>query len=414
MKKTLFIAALALISAGCVAQKANVKEVKTLIYGESADYNKARQLIQEALTNEETKDLAETWYMAAMIGYQQSEQQLLLKQMGQNLDQETAGQAVMESYDYLLKADELASVMTLDKKGREVMTDAKTHKNVQKMMKEYYSKQLFPIYGIFLNDQRDFAGAYHAFMNHLNIPNLPMMQDEKSQADMPKDSTYNEYTYYAALFAIQAEMHPEAIALLEQLKSGSYEAISVNQFLYQEYVTTKDTANFVQVLKDAMVRFPQEPWFLQNLINYYIFSNQESMAIDYLNQAIEREPEVAQYHLIMGNLKENKQSYEEAIAEFDRALQLDPKMADAAAGKGRVYYNQAVKMNEDAANIMDAKEYKLALEDMNEMFRQSLPFFEQAHKMDPANRDYMITLKGLYYRFSMEAEYNAIQEELNK
>ena len=31
-------------------------------------------------------------------------------------------------------------------------------------------------------------------------------------------------------------------------------------------------------LQDAIVRFPKESWFLQNLINYYIFSNQQQTA----------------------------------------------------------------------------------------------------------------------------------------
>ena len=50
---------------------------------------------------------------------------------------------------------------------------------------------------------------------------------------------------------------------------------------------------------------------------------------------------------------------------------------------------------------------------MNEVFRKSLPFFEEAHKMDPQDRNYMQILKGLYYRFHMDDKYNAISEELN-
>jgi tetratricopeptide (TPR) repeat protein len=183
--------------------------------------------------------------------------------------------------------------------------------------------------------------------------------------------------------------------------------------LYQEYVELKDTAKFVETLQHAVDLFPQEPWFLQNLINYYIFSGQEQAAIDYLAQAIEREPNVAQYHLIKGNLNSNQGNNEAALADYDRALELDPTMADAVAGKGRVYYNQAVKMNEDAAYIQDQKAYKAALADMNAMFKKSLPFFEQAHEMDPENRDFMITLKTLYYRFHMDDKYEAIQEKLN-
>lgn len=379
---------------------------------EEGDFDQARQLIGAALQNEETKDQANTWYVAGLVGYQEKVQAERDQQMGKLLDQDKVGQGIMESYDYWVKADEIAMTPTLDKKGREVV-DTKTRNNIVKKMLEYYEKQDFVKYGIHLNEQRDFRGAYNVFQRHLGMPDLPMMQDPAIQAKMPKDTIYEQYEYYAALFAIQGQMHNEAIAILESMKDGEFEAIAVNQFLYQEYVELKDTAKFVETLQNAANRFPQEPWFLQNLINYYIFSGQEQAAIDYLAQAIEREPNVAQYHLIKGNLNSNQGNSEQALADYDRALQLDPKMADAVAGKGRVYYNQAVKMNEDAAYISDPKAYKAALADMNEMFKKSLPFFEQAHEMDPDNRDTMITLKTLYYRFHMEDKYEAIQEKLN-
>ena len=413
MKKTLIMAALVLISAGCFAQKANVKKAKNLALQETPDFSGARAAINEALTNEETKDLADTWYTAGLIGYQELTKENEKTYLGQARDEKRAGEAVVESFDYWMKAADLAGQKVLDKKGNEVLADKKTYALLQKKVLEYYKNQELVKYGIYLNDQRDFATAYGVFQRHLSIPELSLMQNEKLQKEMPKDSIYDQYKYYTAIFAIQAEMHPEAIAVLEEMKNGNYEAITVNQFLYQEYVNVQDTANYVRVLQDAVVRFPQEPWFLQNLINHYIFSGQEQEAINYLDQAIAREPNVAQYHLIKGNLNENQKNYEAALADFDRALAIDPTMADAEAGKGRVYYNQAVKMNEDAALIADAKEYKKALEEMNAMFRQSMPFFEKAHELAPDNRDYMITLRGLYYRFDMTDKYNAINEELN-
>lgn len=414
MKKTLIMAALVLISAGCFAQKANVKKAKNLALQETPDFSGARAAINEALTNEETKDLADTWYTAGLIGYQELTKENEKTYLGQARDEKRAGEAVVESFDYWMKAADLAGQKVLDKKGNEVLADKKTYALLQKKVLEYYKNQELVKYGIYLNDQRDFATAYGVFQRHLSIPELSLMQNEKLQKEMPKDSIYDQYKYYTAIFAIQAEMHPEAIAVLEEIKDGNYEAITVNQFLYQEYVNVQDTANYVRVLQNAVVRFPQEPWFLQNLINHYIFSGQEQEAINYLDQAIAREPNVAQYHLIKGNLNENQKNYEAALADFDRALAIDPTMADAEAGKGRVYYNQAVKMNEDAALIADAKEYKKALEEMNAMFRQSMPFFEKAHELAPDNRDYMITLRGLYYRFDMTDKYNAINEELNK
>ena len=412
MKKSLFLAALVLISAGCFAQKNPlVKKAKSYaMAGEKPDFSAARAAIDEALAQEQT---AEAYYWAGMIGYQELAQENYNQMMGQGVNQAKAGEAVTESYDYWLKADELAQVPVLNKKGVEVPTDPKMRGNISKKMLEYYKNQEFVKYGIYLNEQKDYDGAYQAFVKHINIPDLALMQDPKLQKEMPRDTIYLQYKYYAAIFAVQAERHGEAAFLLDQLKDGEFEAISTNQFLYQEYMTLKDTVKAIETLKAAIERFPQEPWFLQNLINFYIFSGQEQAAIDYLAQAIEREPNVAQYHHIKGNLDENQGNSEEALKDFDRALELDPTLADAMAGKGRVYYNKAVKLNEAAATITDNKAYKKALEEMNAVFKEALPYFEKAHEMDPTDRSYMQVLKGLYYRFNMEAEYNAISEELS-
>ena len=104
------------------------------------------------------------------------------------------------------------------------------------------------------------------------------------------DSTYNMITFYTAVSAQNAKMQDKAISIYESLKDKKYETKSVYQSLYQEYVDKKDTANFVKVLKDGSELFPADVWFLQNLINYFIFSKDTKDALSYLDNAIEREP----------------------------------------------------------------------------------------------------------------------------
>lgn len=366
----MMMAMLLAVTAGYAQSKAVKTAKNKAMNTESPDFSGARETILPALENEETKNLADTWYTAGLIGYKQAEWLMVQSQLGQvsNVEQ-TRGEAVMESYKYWMKALDLTFVPTYDKKGNEKF-DTKTRKLITDRLCEYFKSQEFVKYGVYLNDQKDYAGAYDAFQIHLGLPKLAAMQDAKYQKEMPTDDeSYKQYTYYSGLFAVQSEQHKKAAAIFETLKDGDYEAVTVNQFLYQEYVEMKDTANFVRVLQEAVAKFPSEPWFLQNLINYYIFSNQKQTAIDYLDQAIAREPNVAQYHHIKGNLLEDAKEYDAALASFDKALALDAKLADAVAGKGRVYYNQAVKMNEDAAYINDNKQYKAALAAMNEMFK---------------------------------------------
>ncbi|MCM1034525.1 MAG: tetratricopeptide repeat protein [Paludibacter sp.] len=408
MKKIVLTAAIVLAGTMCFAQKSNVNKAKNLAANtESPDFVGAREAIALALQDESTKDLADTWYQAGLIGYKENEYLFAQSALGA-IDEQKKGEAVAESYNYWITADELS--LLPNAKGK---VSTKLHNSITNKMLEYYTQQELIKYGIYLNDKKDFKRAYEIFKMHLDMPDLAMMQEEKLQAKMPKDTIYLQYKYYLGLFATQAEMHKEAIEVFEQMKNGDYEPVYINQFLYQEYVALNDTANFVRVLQEATERFPGEAWFLQNLINYYIYSNQEAEALNYLAKAIEREPNVAQYYHIKGNLEENMGMYDEAINDFNKALEVDPNLADAEAGLGRVFYNQAVKLNEEAAYIQDNKTYQAKLKEMDAMFAKSLPFFLKAHEMAPDNRDYMIVLRQLYYRLKMDAEYEAINAELN-
>ena len=109
MKKTLFLAALVLMSAGCFAQKSNVKKAKNLALQETPDFIGARAAIDEALRNPETANLPETWYVAGLIGYQENAAETMKQMIGSAYDEEIAGKAAIESFDYWIKAASLAS-----------------------------------------------------------------------------------------------------------------------------------------------------------------------------------------------------------------------------------------------------------------------------------------------------------------
>ena len=410
MKKTLLLVALALICGNVFAQKANVSKAKTKAYSEEPDFEGARTLIKAALEDETTKNDANTWYVAGLIGYLENEAMTLAAQYGQPIDETHKGQVIVESYDYFIKADQLAQIP--DEKGK---VNTKVIRDVKSKLQNYFTNPANLVsYGAALfEDNKDYQGAYNVFRRYLNIPTLAMFADEKSQKMLPQDSTYNMIKYYAALAASNAEMRNEAIATLEDLKDDNYETMTVYQLLYQEYVAAKDTNNYVKTLKEGVQKFPKEPWFLQNLINHFVFSNQNEEALSYLNAAIAAEPQVADYHYVKGNMEESLGNYDEALKAFEKAVEINPNLVDAYAGMGRVFYNQAVKVNDAALNI-DAKDvdaYTKAEKEMNQLFKQSLPFFEKAYQMNKDDYENKRILLNLYYRLGMEKEYDALSNE---
>lgn len=411
MKKVVLSLAILMLSGGVVfAQKANVNKAKNkALSTENPDFEGAREAIKLALEDPTTKDQANTWYVAGLIGYKENEKLFLDAQLGQQIDERKKGKAVVESYDYFVKADELGQIPNA--KGK---ISAKPRRDIKPKMLEYFTNQLNLIsYGALLfEDDKDYKGAYDVFMRYLNIPKLPMFADPKDQEKVPQDSTYQMIKYFAALSASNAKMSDEAIALFRDLTDDNYETLAVYQLLYQEYYQLKDTANYVEVLKEGHQKFPQEPWFLQNLINHFIFTDQKQEAMVYLDAAIEAEPGIAQYHYVKGNLEEAFGNRDIAIEAFKKAVELDPTLADAYAGMGRVYYNQAVKIQDDAINIKDEAAFEAEQAKANALFEQSVPYFKKAVEAAPDDMDYKRTLRALYYRLGMDAEYDALSKEM--
>lgn len=386
------------------AQKANVKKAKNKALMENPDFAGAREAIKLALQDSTTMKNAETWYVAGLIGNKQNEVLYGKAVLNQPFDADVKGQAILESYNYFLEAYKLD--LLPNEKGK---VKTKYVKDIKEKIKEYYTTQQNLIaYGAYLFEKKNYEGAVKAFDVFLEIPKLPMMNNE-----IPMDSTYNMIMYYTAIASTNAKMHDKAIDLYESLKDKNYETLAVYQLLYEEYVNKKDTVNFVKTLKEGFEKFPSEAWFLQNLINYFIYSSKIPEALTYLNTAIEREPNMAQYRYVKGNLDESLGNYEDALASFDKAIEVDSTMADAYAGKGRLFYNKAVKMLEEANNIKDIKLYNAEQLKAEGVFKKSVPLFKKASELKPTEIEYKKTLKTLYYRLKMDKEFEAISKEID-
>ncbi len=405
MKKVILLLAVVLCASGAYAQKSNVSKAKNkALSTEKPDFKGARELIKAALEHEDTKNDPNTWYTAGLIGYKENEKLYLQAQIGQKYDTSVKGRAIVESYKYFVKADELALIPNA--KGK---VDKRMRKNVKPKVMEYYTGHHNLVsYGAELFEKKKYKETVEVFDIFLAIPDLDMF-DDNDRKKLPKDSTYKMLKYFKAIAASNAKMSDVAIATFIDLKDENYETKVVYQLLYEEYFQLKDTANYVATLEEGFKKFPTEPWFLQNLINHFIYSDKADEAMIYLENAIAQEPSVAQYHYVKANLDENAGNAEVAIAGFEKAFELDPKMADAQAGIGRVYFNQAVKMQEAAASITDNAEYNKALEEIQVVFKKSLPFFEKAAEIAPDELEHKRTLRTLYYRLGMDAEYEAIQ-----
>ena len=76
MKRVLFSMVLLMAVSFSFAQMKNVKEAKSIANDVKPNFKQAEQLIEEAMKNPETKDLADTWDVAGFIQKRINEEQM--------------------------------------------------------------------------------------------------------------------------------------------------------------------------------------------------------------------------------------------------------------------------------------------------------------------------------------------------
>lgn len=410
MKKSIFLAALMLISVGCFAQKKAVSTARNLAQQETPDFDGARAAIKGALENDETKDKAETWYVAGLIGYKQNEHIWLMGQMGQAVDNAVKGAAVEESIEYWLKADELAMIPTYDKKGNPKY-DLKTRKNIADKMVEYFQKQDLAIYASYLAEQDDDLGVANAFKLHCDIPDFECMQDPKIQAKLVKDTTYYQYMSYSLSYFYRAKAYDEALKMAERIAADPEHEVTAYQYYYDLYKLLGQPEVAKAKLAEAVERFPKEPWFIQNMINDLVQAKDTLGAVAYLDKAIANDPSQSQYFHTKATLLSTLRRFDEAFTFFDKAIAMDPQNPEYYLNYAYSYSDKATTMLEGTDNLSQ-KEYMAVKKQSDEVLKLALPYFEKAHELAPGDMNYARPLRQCYYRLGMQAEYDRLSDEM--
>ena len=408
MKRVLLTVALCVAASASFAQKKVVNEAQSIAKGSNADFGEARTLIKGALENPETKDDAKTWYVAGFIEDQQFNAERAKQILGQQPNEPVMYEALYGILPYFQKAYELDQLP--NEKGKVKPKYTKDIKSILSANHVYLFNG-----GAYYFDKQEYKKAYDFFNQYVEISELPMFAGTQTAE---KDSTFMTVQFYAAAAASLAKDSRLAIAALERAKKTPYRQYDVNQYLCYEYGearTAQDSVMLEKTFEEGMQVFPDSAFFLNNLINTYIYSNRNEKALEMLNVAIQKNPNDANLYNVMGRVYETGlKDYANAEKNFQIALEKDPNLTDALSNIGRIYYNQGVNKLSEANMINDSKKYQEELGMAKDLFKKALPYYKKAHEAEPEKMDNMIALRGIYYNLNMGPELEAIEAEMNK
>ena len=403
MKKSVFTVVLCFLVSLSFGQKKAVSAAENEIKSNPPNFKEARNLIKDALTNPETANDAKTWYVAGQIENKQFDTERALQILGKQPNEEAMYNALENILPYFEKAAALDQLP--DEKGKVKPKFLKDIRSNIRANRPFYINA-----GLYAYDKKDYQKAYENFKLHGDIPNMDIFKDEK-WVIAKGDTNEMQIRYYAGLAAALIPNHQASIAMFDQLKNDGYVSNTVfkESDLYsnlaREYYQIGDTVNYEKFLKDGFAKFPEEAFFLQNLINLNMHSEKYAEAASLLNKAISMYPDSAQYYFTISQVYDADKKTDEAVKNMKKAVELEPKNMDYLSEMGRLYFNLGVEKRSAADSNSDANQSKALSQQSQDYFKAAMPYFEKVFEADNKNSKAIYALRSIYYNLSMNAQY---------
>jgi tetratricopeptide (TPR) repeat protein len=256
---------------------------------------------------------------------------------------------------------------------------------------------------------KEYETALAKFEKSITISTLSMKVD-------------TQVMYFASLAANNCKDWEKLVIYNEVLKQMNYGAeskdkIAIYQNLAKGYINTGDTVKFVSTLKDGIEKLPEDSYALViDLFNYYIDLGESAKALEYISLAIKSDDSNAQLFVVRGTLYEEQKEKENAKADYEKAIELDPANFDANYSLGAYYYNYAADTLDWANNNIpptESQKYADVKKSADKLFAKALPFLEKAHEVNAKEISVLSTLKTIYYRLGDMDNHDAIKAELD-
>ena len=391
------------------AQNSNVDEAKKVISGLSLtvdSYNKAFNKLKPALTNDETRNKAETWALANRIKIEQYDKYMDNRRVGKKIDVKAMGHTLLDAYDYSLIALKLDTIHVLDNKGQPVI-DKKTKRP---KVRTKYSKEVvnrlvdhhdsYRMAGSELYNIKDWEGAYQAWDDYCLLA---------ARTDDPRwvkpDSVLAEVRYYQGIAAWQKGDTIDAVRLFSMARHLGDDRKEAYDYAL---VCLSDLGNEAEVVKlawEAFVKFgTRDPQYIRILINDFINREDYSGANDLIDDALEASPDDDELLNLKGLVVESKEDIYEAFPYYQRCIELNDSNASGLFNVGRFFYNKAMETRQNS------RLYGKKLADLvNPIYREALPYLEKSYAINPRNEEVKNALRDIYYKLGEAEKLQAIE-----
>lgn len=404
MKKSFLALTCALAAFTMSAQNDVIKQAESAMKGKK-DYNTVNQIIKPAQTNPETSSNAAVYYIPGKAAFNQYDKMLGLRQLGQlsKDDEVTMALVLTEGFDNFKKALPLDAVT--DAKGK---VKTKYTKDMQNVLIGHLND--LTVEGATLYNNGKYKDAYKSWMTFVEVEENPSFYGIEADKVYP-DTVVADYLKNAGLAAYQ----DNDMALAAQSYKRAAEKGYAKEDVYKNGLSFAVNAKIPELIyffaSKGNEKFgDKDPFYINNLINYFLTNEKYDEAQQFLQNAINENPNVAQYYVLEGLILDEKKEADQAFELYKKALTLEPQNGLANFQLGRSLYLKADKLDTEFSGAPSAypafKEKELV-----PIYLEAIKYMEDAYKYDETNRHKALTLlEVLYYNTNNQAGMDSVKE----
>jgi tetratricopeptide (TPR) repeat protein len=227
----------------------------------------------------------------------------------------------------------------------------------------------------------------------------------EASATAPLSKVDTTALYNAGYTAWAVKDYERAKNFFEQCLAANYyyEGGEVYAKLGDVYTNLGDAKKAAELLEQGFVKFPQSQSILIGLINYYMTSGENADRLFVLiDEAKKNEPNNASLYYVEGNIYKELGRLEEAAKSYYQCAEINPEYEYGFIGAGVMFYDQAVKISEEASTEYDDVKYAALVEKFEKYLMDAIDPFEKAFaltKDEGLKVSIAEYLKNIYYRF---------------
>ena len=392
MKKIILSLAALMTAAIGFAQDGQIYKAQEQI--NEGKFMEARETMKAVLENPKTKKLAYAYNVAGQVELRLINGQITQMQQGADVDTTLFITSMDNAVEYLTKSFEIDHQP--DAKGKvKPRFDYGTKKNEYDIGEHNGNVEwMKKIVGYYLISAQlcyskgDTDGAYKYYMKHLELPKSPVFTQAESDSIYKSDKNYPKVGYFATILAFKDKDYDRVLKTVDYAIQSEDETTREDGYHMKttSLLHKGDTVQWISTLKDAMenttnVNYPQI------LLKYYYDKHQQDEATKIADEFIQKAPQNKMAHYIKGVVLMDQTKDKEALASFNKALEIDPNFVEAIANVGVVNFNEIRDLNQKATTNNRDPQYKSQQQELKDKLTTTRVYFAKVQELAPDRSD---------------------------